>query len=137
MRKFLLIPLLLALTSCSGKSNIDNQAHKRCLQAKDYAGCLNSMTDNGEQNTGQKVNDIVKIDLEFGGKLIGEYRCQDKKFKITNSSADKPFTAFEFDKWYGETDFVDQFRQAGSTASDAQNAFLNVQGLRVSSCSTK
>ena len=197
MHKLLLLPLIIALSSCSGKSNIENDPHKMCLQAKDYSGCLKSMTENSDQGSElnqkderliekddpiiEKVEEsevIIKekvendphkmcllakdysgclksmtgnsdqisepkeekevpVDLEFEGKLLGEYLCKDRKFKITNSSAQKPFTSFEFDKWYGENEFVEQFRLAGSTAADAQSAFLYVQGLRVSTCSNK
>ncbi len=140
MHNLLLLPLLMLIASCSLKTNNDNDIHKMCLQAKDYSGCVNSMNGNADQIPNESMvengKDKITVDLEFEGMLIGQYHCKENKFKINNSSTDKPFTSFEYDKWYGETEFVEQFRQAGSTTADAQNAFVNVQGLRTSSCST-
>ena len=39
MRRFLILPLLLSLSS-PAFAEVDSKAHKMCLQAQDYAGCV-------------------------------------------------------------------------------------------------
>ena len=62
--KRLLLPLLAALAlPTSVNANVDAEVHKKCLEARDYAGCVN--TNKNFSSTKDKGISGIGISLSF------------------------------------------------------------------------
>ena len=78
MKRLLLLPLLLGLTS-PAQAGVDPEVHKMCLQAKDYLGCVKAQTDQGiESNMSIDLNNIMNTGnvCPKGWGYIGGGYCQ-------------------------------------------------------------
>lgn len=116
MKSLLLVPILFAL-SLPAAAEVDPKAHKLCLEAKDYQGCVRAMTGASGATEGQRTIIQQGASLADGNECpagwayIGGGNCSEVKCEYNSSGfndlghdqrvAGKPGWGCKYSWWQG------------------------------------